>query len=183
MFVFSKDQVKKGLEKILEELRGNLSHIHTGQVSPALVENIKVQYQGFEMRLMEMTSIRIEGPRTLVIEPWDKNAVMDIERAILQEKRGIAPQIKGSLIFLSFPTITQETKMLLIKEIKKIEEEERIKIRQVRDEFWEKIKKAESQGEIRQDDKFKFKDQLQEVVDEYNKKLEEMAQSKIASLE
>ena len=182
-FTFSKEEIKKDLTHVLEKFSGHLARIHSGQVNPALVENIKVMYQGFSMKLLEMASIRVEGPHTLVIEPWDKNAVMDIEKAILQEKHGVAPQLKGSALYLSFPSITQESRALITREVKKIEEEARIGIRRARDDYWEKIKKAESEGEIREDDKFKFRDQLQELVDDYNKKADEMTERKIASLQ
>ena len=182
-FHFSKEEIKKQLDKTLETFRDRLSRIHTGQVNPGLIENISVSYQGFEMKLLELASIRTEGPRTLVVEPWDKNAAMDIEKAILQSKHGVAPQLKGSAIYLSFPSITQENRVMITREIKKMEEEERVAVRQIRDSFWEAIKKAEEEGEIREDDKFKFKEQLQEIIDDYNKKVEEMTERKIKSLE
>ena len=183
LFHFLNKDIKQQLDKTLETFRERLSRIHTGQVNPGLIENVIVSYQGFEMKLLELASIRTEGPRTLVIEPWDKNAAMDIEKAILQSKTGAAPQLKGSAIYLSFPSVTQENRVMITRGIKKMEEDERVAIRQIRDSFWEAIKTAQEERDIREDDKFKFKDQMQEIVDEYNKKVEEMTERKIKSLE
>ncbi|MBI3335670.1 MAG: ribosome recycling factor [Candidatus Portnoybacteria bacterium] len=182
-FHFSKDEVKKELEKNLEAFKEQLLRIHTGQVNPALIENVAVPYQGFEMKLKELAAIRREGVRTLVVEPWEKGSIGDIERALLSQKRVITPQVKGNLIYLNFPDLTSETRQGLIKEIKEIKEQVRVKIRRARDEWWEKIQLAERQGEIREDDKFRFKEELQKLVDEYNEKAEEITERKIKSLE
>ena len=181
--MFSKEEVKKELEKALEIFKERLLRVHTGQATPALVEDIKVTYQGYEARLKELASLRNEGPRTIVIEPWDKGSVGDIERGIVAAKNTLNPQIKGTAIYLTFPSLTQEMRQSLIKEIKEMKEEARVKVRRVRDDFWEKIQHAQKEGEIGEDDKFRFKDELQEMVDEYNTKIEEMTERKIKILE
>lgn len=181
-FQFSKDLVKTALEKTLHVFQERLSRIHTGRVNPGLIEHTKVTYQGFDMQLMELASIRTEEARTLAIEPWDKNSITDIEKALLQQQHGAAPQLRGDKLYLTFPPITDETRERITKEVKQLGEEERIKIRQIREDFWEKIKEAEANKEISEDDKFAHKDSLQEVVDEYNKKVEDIVNKKIASL-
>lgn len=182
-FQFSKDEVKREFEKALEGYKEQLLRVHTGQVNPALIENIPVSYQGFEMKLKELAAIRTEGVHTLMIEPWDKGSIGDIERAFLSQKRVITPQVKGNLVYLNFPTLTSEIRQGLIKEIKEMKEQVRVKIRRMRDERWERIQHAEREGEIREDDKFRFKDELQKLVDEYNQKVEEVTERKIKSLE
>lgn len=181
-FLFSKDNVKKELEKALEIYKERLVHIRTGQASPALVENINVTYQGFEMKLQELASIRLEGLRALVIEPWDKGSTGNIEKALLHAKRNFNPQIRANTIYLNFPSLTEEMRRDAVKEIKEMKEEARVKIRLIRDDWWEKIKKAEDEGEIREDAKFRFKDDLQKLVDEYTEKIEETTERKIKSL-
>lgn len=182
-FQFSKDKVKIDLDQALTVFKERLLRVHTGQVNPALVEDVKITYQGFEMKVKELASIRTEGPRTLVLEPWDKSSIGDIERGFLTAKSGLHPQVKGLAIYLNFPSLTQETRELLIKEIHEMKEEARIKLRHIRDTWWEAIRKAEDQGEVREDDKFKFKDELQAIVDEYNEKTEELTERKIKTLE
>ena len=181
--MFPKDQVKKELETALQGYQERLLRIHAGQANPAFVEEVRLMYQGFEMKLKELAAIRIEGLRTLVIEPWDKGTVGDIERALLLQKRVITPQVKGSVIYLNFPVLTGEMRENFIKEIKEMKEEARIKIRRIRDERWENIQKAERQGEIREDDKFRYKEDLQKLVDEYNEKAEKITERKIKTLE
>lgn len=181
-FQFSKDAIKKELEQALNVFQERLLRIHTGQVNPGLVENIAVMYQGFEMKIKELASIRSEGPRALVIEPWDKGSVADIERALMSGGSGLNPQIKGSNIYLNFPALTQEMRDAATKHIKEMREEARVKLRHIRDTWWEAIRKGEENGEVREDDKFRFKEELQELVDDYNAKTEETAERKIKSL-
>jgi len=181
-FQFSKDTIIKELEGILKAFQERLMRVHTGQVNPALIEDIKLTYQGFEMRLKELGSIRLEGPRTLVVEPWDKESIGDIERALVAPTVGLNPQIKGSSIYLNFPSITQEIRERLIKELKEMKEETRIKIRHIRDNWWEQIQNAQHQGDVREDEKFKFKDELQKLVDAYNTKVDESEERKIKSM-
>lgn len=182
-FLFSKDNVKREFEKAIEVYKERLLHIHTGQANPSLVENIKIIYQGFEMKLQELASIRLEGPRTLVIEPWDKGSTGDIEKALYQAKRNFNPQIRVNAIYLNFPSLTEEMRQSSVKEIHSLKEEARIKIRRVRDEEWESIQKAQKGGGIREDEKFRLKEELQILVDEYNERIEEMTEKKIKSLE
>lgn len=181
--MFSKDEVKKELEKALEIFKERLGRVHTGQATPALVEDIKVMYQGYEARLKELASLRNEGPRTLVIEPWDKRSVGDIERGIVSARNTLNPQVKGNAIYLTFPSLTQEIRQSLVKEVKEMKEEARVKVRRIRDEWWENIQRAQKDGEIGEDDKFRFKDDLQKMVDEHNTKIEEMTERKIKLLE
>lgn len=181
-FQFSKDKIRVELDEALSIFRERLGRIHTGQANPALVEDIKITTQGFEMKLKELAAIRSAGPLSLVIEPWDKSSVGDIERSLLSAKSGFNPQVKGSTIYLNFSSLTQEMRETVIKEIKEIKEEARVKLRHVRDNWWEAIQKAKVEGEVREDDKFKFKDELQVIVDEYNEKIEELLQNKIKLL-
>lgn len=181
--MFSKDDVKNELEKALEIFKERLMRVHTGQATPALVEDIKIMYQGYEARLKELASMRNEGPRTLVIEPWDKGSVSSIERGIVSAKNTLNPQVKGSTIYVSFPSLTQEMRQSLVKEIKEMKEEARVKVRRVRDEWWEKIQRAQKEGEIGEDDKFRFKDELQKMVDEYNAHIDALTERKIKLLE
>ena len=180
-FKFSSQEAKQAFDKTLTIFQERLSRVHSGRVTPALVENISVSYQGYDMKLMELASIHLEGGRTLVIEPWDKMGITDIEKALLKSS-GAAPQIQADKIYLTFSPLTDETREKITKEIKQFAEEERIRIRQIREEFWELIKEAETAKEIGQDDKFRFKEKLQEVVDEYNGKVEEIVEKKIESL-
>jgi len=180
-FQFSPQEIRQAFDKTLHVFYERLSRVHTGRVTPSLVDTISVAYQGFEMKLMELASIHAEEPRTLVIEPWDKTGITDIEKALLS-RLGASPQIQGDKIYLTFPSLTQETREKITREIKGLAEEERIRIRQIREDFWEKIKEAEADKEVTQDDKFRFKDQLQKIVDEYNEKIEEMVEKKIESL-
>lgn len=181
-FQFSKDTIKKELEQALGVFQERLMRINTGQVNPGAIEDVKVMYQGFEMNIKELASIRIEGARTLVVEPWDKGSIGDIERSLIGSRTGLNPQVKGSSIYLNFPALTQEMREAATKDIKEMKEEARVKLRHIRDTWWEAIQKAQEEGEVREDDKFRFKDELQHLVDEYNVKTDETAERKIKSL-
>lgn len=176
------NQKKPGFEGVLNFYKNDIATIRTGRATPSLVEDISVDYYGHRMRVKELATITAPEPRSLSIQPWDKGAVEAISGAIRKSEIGLNPVVDGQIIRLNIPPLTEERRKEFIKVLKQKTEETRVKIRHIREEAWDKIQKMEKDGEIREDDKFKGKDELQKMTDEYNKKIEEIEKKKEAEL-
>ena len=170
---------KKGeLEKSLEHFKEELNQVRTGRASSALVEGLTVDYYGVKSPLKQVASISIPEPRTIVISPWDKDNLVNIEKALRESQLNLNPNNDGQVIRINIPPLNEERRKELVKLLNQKAEEGKISIRKHREEMWEEIQKLEKEGKIGEDDKFIGKDKLQEVVDEYNKKIEEIRAKK-----
>lgn len=173
---------KEDLEKAIEYFRNELGKIRTGRANPALVENLLVDYYGAKTPLLQIASINTPEPRLIVIQPWDKGALVAIESAIRESDLNLNPNNDGTLVRINIPMLTEERRKEMVKVLNQKAEEGRIGIRNVREEIWKEIQDAEKKGEMSEDDKFKGKEKLQEIVDEYNKKIEEIRTKKDAEI-
>ena len=171
-------KIKPHLEKTLDYLRSELTVLQVGRATPSLVENLEVECYGSKMPLKQLAAIHAPEPRQIIIQPWDKNVLKDIEEAIRRSKLGLSPSVDGETIRLNVPSLSEERRHELVKIVKEKMEECRISIRRHREDSWKEIQNLEKEGKIREDDKFRAKDELQELVDEYNKKIEEIGGKK-----
>lgn len=169
---------KTELEKSVEHFKEELNQLRTGRAATALVENIMVDYYGAKSPLKQVASITIPEPRTIAISPWDKGALVNIESAIRESQLNLNPNNDGSIIRINIPQLTEERRKELVKVLNQKAEEARISVRKHREEVWEEIQNMEKEGAIGEDDKFAGKDKLQEVVDEYNGKIESIREAK-----
>jgi len=176
------NQKKPNFEGILNFYKNDIASIRTGRATPALVEDITVDYYGQRMRVKELATITAPEPRSLSIQPWDKGAVEAISGAIRKSEIGLSPVVDGQIIRLNIPSLTEERRKEFVKLLKQKTEEVRVKIRKIREEAWDKIQEMEKNGDIREDDKFKGKEDLQKMTDEYNKKVEELEKKKEGEL-
>lgn len=166
------------LEEIIEFYQEELRNIRTGRANPLLVEDMEVEYYGSKTPLKQTASISAQDARTIVITPWSKDSLVYIEKTINESDLNVNPVNDGKVIRLTFPQLTEERRRELVKIAKKKTEEARIKVRKVREEVWDDIQLKEKNGKISEDDKFRSKDKLQEIVDEFNKKIEELSSKK-----
>ena len=173
---------KPEFEKALEFFKTEISAIRTGKATPALVEDLIVEVYDGKFRMQELATITAPEPRVLVIQPWDRQVIQKIENAIRKNNLGLNPIVEGQQIRLNFPSLTEERRREFIKLLKQKAEESRIKIRRLRENIWEEIQKMEKEGEIREDDKFRGKEELQKTTDEYNKKIEDIEKKKEGEL-
>ncbi|MFH1769395.1 MAG: ribosome recycling factor [Parcubacteria group bacterium] len=169
---------KSDFAGILDFYKQDISSIRTSRATPSLVEDIKVTIYEQQMTIKELASLSVPEPRVLIIQPWDKNSIEAINGAISKSDIGINPVVDGGVIRLVIPALTEERRRDFIKVLKQRTEEARIKVRRVREDIWNEIQKLERGGEIREDDKFAGKDDLQKVVDEYNKNIEGLEKKK-----
>lgn len=165
-------------EKIFTHYKEELGQLRTGRASGALVENIPVQAYGSTMPIKALGNINVPDAKTVVIDPWDKSLLKDVEKAITDARIGVNPVIDGAIIRLSFPPMTEESRKQVVKILKQKSEETRIAIRQVREAIKEEIAKKEQANEIAEDQRFKMQDELDKMVKEFNERIEEMMQEK-----
>jgi len=152
--------------------------LHTGRATPAVLDNVLVDSYGTKQPVAHVASVSVEDARTLLVSPWDKTVTSDIEKAIMASNLGLSVSSGEAGVRVSFPELTVERKQAFIKIVKAKLEDARVSIRQEREKVWEDIQKKQKDGEVSEDDKFRYKDELQKLVDEANKTLEAMADRK-----
>ncbi|MDP8233765.1 MAG: ribosome recycling factor [Candidatus Saelkia tenebricola] len=171
-------RVKIHMDRSLETLNHEFSRLRTSRATPALVETIKVEYYGSSVSLKQVASISIPEPRMILIQPWDTNALADIDKAILKSELGITPNNDGKVIRIVLPSLTEERRQDLVKLIKKISEESKIAVRNVRRDANEEIKKLEKDSKITEDQRFNTQEDVQKITDEHIKKIDVIEESK-----
>ncbi len=165
-------------DKVIDHLVDNLKGLRSGRATPALVEDVMVESYGSKMPLKQLANISVPQPRLLVIEPWDKNTLKDIEKALYDAGTNLSIVNDGEVIRINLPTMTEEDKQAIVKLVHKYLEEARIGIRQVREEMMRKLKQEKEAKEISEDDFFHLQKKVQELVDDYNNKIKELGQQK-----
>jgi ribosome recycling factor len=173
---FSK--IKSAVGDIKKKFQGEISSLRAGRASPGLVENIMVDSYGAKMPLKYAASINIEDSRTLRITPWDISVLKNIENALANSSLGSQPISDKQSIRLILPELSEERRKALIKTLSEKIEEARVSLRRERDKVWKDIQEKERKGEIPEDDKFRFKEELQKIIDKATEELEEIAERK-----
>jgi len=166
--MFDIKKKKNHFEKVISYFKDDISSIKTGRANTAFVESVNVEVYGSKMKVKELASISIQDARTLIIQPWDKNSLKPIEKAIHEADLGLSPVTEKDLIRLIFPSLTEERRKEYIRLLHSKMEDARIRVRRLRDDIRREIQEDKS---LDKDGQFKAKEDLQEMVDEYNKKL------------
>ena len=172
------DSQKELFDKSIDHLKNEISVLRTGRATPALVEDIIVEAYGIKQPLKAVASISVADAKTLNIDPWDKGLTQAVEEAIRKSDIGINPVNDGTLIRLPLPELTAERRADLIKILHKKLEEARISVRKIREDIRGEIDKKEKAKEISEDEKYDFQDELDEVVQKYNKKIKKVGEEK-----
>jgi len=176
-------KIEPELEKAVDFVQKKLSSVRTGRASPVLVEDIKADCFGDMLPIKQLGAISIPSPRQIMIQPWDRSYIESIEKAILREASGLSPIVEGPNIIINLPSMSEELRKEMTKTISQTEDGAKKTIRKFRDEAWSEIQEKTREGLIREDDKFRAKDKLQEIVDKYNKKIDESVEKKKKELE
>ena len=172
------NQHKKEFEKVIEHFKGEASSIRTGRATSSLVDEISVEHYGGKYQIKELASISIPEPKTVLIQPWDKSANDSIIKAIKESNLGLNPISDGQGIRLVMPALTEERRKEFIKLLGQKAEEAHIVIRRIRGEIWDDVQEQEKNNTISENEKFKIKDALQRMVDEYNQKIDDLKNKK-----
>jgi len=173
---------KGKMEASLSLLKQELATIRTGHATPALIEHIKVEYAGVPTPLNHIAGISAPAARLLVVQPWDRGSLHDIEKAILKSDVGLTPVSDGNVIRLNIPPLTEERRRELTKLVRNRVEERRIVIRNLRRDAMEELRGLEKDGEISQDEFKRSLEQLQKLTDSYIADADQIGQDKEAEL-
>tara|TARA_B100000029_G_scaffold515544_1_gene623180 strand:+ start:853 stop:1410 length:558 start_codon:yes stop_codon:yes gene_type:complete len=168
------EDTKKGMEKSLNSLDIAFKKIRTGRASPALLEDIKVDYYGTLTPLSQLANISVEDAKTLAIIPWEKSIVQDIEKTILESDLGINPATSGDTIRVILPDLTEETRKEFIKKAKSDAENTKVSIRNVRREGNSQLKEFLKEKEISEDEERQGEEEIQKLTDNYVNKVDEI---------
>ena len=166
------------MKKTVDVTRRELATARTSRASTSLVDHVKVEYYGTPTLLKQMATISAPEPRLIVIQPWDKNIIGDIEKAILKSDLGLTPNNDGKVVRLTIPQLTDERRHELSKVVKRVAEDGRVAIRSVRHHAIEKIKAMESSKEISEDDRFNGQRDTQKLTDKYIKEINTLLSNK-----
>jgi ribosome recycling factor len=179
MFNYDIVSKKEGeFQKAVDYLKSELSTLRTGRASSSLVEHLNVDYYGVSTPLIQIAQITVPEARSIAIQPYDKNALKDIEKAVAASNLGINPINDGIYIRLNIPQMTEERRKELVKVVSQMTEKARVAVRNVREEIWKEIQKQEKDGKISEDDKIAGKDELQKVIDKFNEEIKKLSEAK-----
>jgi ribosome recycling factor len=169
---------KKASAQAIEWMQKEYTSIRTSRAAPSILDSITVDAYGSKMPINQLATISIEGPKMLRLTPWDKGVAKPIDRAIREANLGLSVALDGETLRVSFPELTSERRVSLLKLAKEKLEDSRKTIRQEREKTLGDIDKKEKDGQVSEDEKFRLKNDLQKLVDEANQKLEELYNKK-----
>lgn len=169
---------KSRMDDVISATKKSFAGVRTGRANPGLLDRIIVSYYGTPTPLNQMASVSVPEPRMLVITPWDKSAIKDIEKAILVSDLGLTPSNDGTVIRLAIPTLTEERRKDLVKLVRKDAEDFRVAIRNIRRDLNDAIKKLEKNSEISEDEARRIQDDIQKQTDRYIKDIDALVEVK-----
>jgi ribosome recycling factor len=160
------------MNKALENLERDYKKLRTGRASVSLVDGIRAGYYGTPTPLNQLATVTIPDPRTIMIQPWDVSIIGEVEKAILKSELGLTPMNDGKLIRINIPPLTTERRRDLVKIVKKMAEETKVAVRNIRRDANEMIKDLKKEKEISEDEQFRAQEETQKVTDEFIKKID-----------
>ena len=178
--VFSTTEEK--MEKTIEVLKKELSSIRTGKATPSLLEGIRIEYYGSMVPLNQVATVSIPDYKLIIIQPWEKKLIPDIARAIQKSDLGLNPLTDANVVRLPIPPLTEERRQDLAKHVKKIVEDAKISLRNIRRESNDVLKKKEKDKEISEDDSRRGIEQIQKILDKQIETVEELLKKKEAEI-
>ncbi|HET8916758.1 MAG TPA: ribosome recycling factor [Candidatus Binatia bacterium] len=171
-------QLQKEMDQSVGALRKDLAKIRTGRASTALLEHVVVDYYGATTPLNQLATLSAPEPRLLVVQPYDRSAMGNIEKAILKSDLGLTPNNDGKIIRVPIPQLTEERRKELVKHVKKIGEEFRVSVRNHRRVAVEHLKEAEKKKEITADDSKHGHDRVQKITDDFIGRIDKIIKTK-----
>ena len=174
--------VERRMNRSMEALERELATLRTGRATPSLVENISVDYYGSPTPLKQIASISAPDARAIMIQPWDRQALRDIERSLMQSEMGFNPSNDGNIITVPIPPLNQERRQELVRLLKRKIEEGKVSVRNVRRDGLESLRKLERDKAISQDQNRRSQDQLQKTTDGFIKSMDQVSTAKEAEI-
>lgn len=166
------------MQKAVDAARREFASVRTGRASPALLDRVMVDYYGVPTPVTQVATVSVPDPRLLIIQPWDKNMLREVERAIQKSELGLVPSNDGVVIRLPIPSLTGERRKELVRVVHKQAEEARVAIRNVRREHKERLERLEKKGELPEDEARRAVDELQRLTDQHIKEIDALLAAK-----
>ena len=171
------DDAKERMEKSIEHLNRELAKIRAGKASPSILDAVSVDYYGTPTPLSRVSNISVPDARTLRVQPWEKNMIGPIEKAIMKANLGLNPSNNGEVVIINIPVLTEERRRDLVKQVKAEGENAKVSIRSIRRDTNEELKKLQKDG-MSEDAEKDAEDQVQELTNKYNKLIEDYIEQK-----
>ena len=168
------DKTIEKMKKAIENMEGRFLNVRAGRANPRILDNVTVKYYGIETPLIQLANISVPEAREIVIKPFDKSCIQDIERGIYEANVGLTPNNNGETIILVIPQLTEERRKEFVKDVKSYAEEARIALRNIRQDSNNEIKRLE----LPEDEEKRGMDRVQDLINEYNKKIDELLEKK-----
>jgi len=175
-------QATPKMEQAVEFVVKELKTIRVGQASSSLVEDLKIEYFGSQVALKEMATITMPNPQTIFIQPFDQNSKDSIKKAIDDSDLNLNPSDDGQRIILNLPPLSEERRQEMVKLVKNKVSQAKASIRNAREVSWEQIQEMEKTGQLTEDDRYRGKDELDKMVADFNKRIDELAKEKEQAL-
>ncbi|MCR5266679.1 MAG: ribosome recycling factor [Cyanobacteria bacterium RUI128] len=166
------------MEKAIAQLKREFATVRTGRANPQILDKVQVDYYGSPTPLRQMSQVTVQDGTTLVITPYDKTILKDIEKAIIKAELGIAPNSDGICLRLQFPPLTEEKRKEIAKDVKKMGEEAKVAVRNVRRDMADALKKAEKADNLPEDTVKDNQDKIQKITDKYTKIIDSQVSEK-----
>lgn len=170
--------LRQKFDKVIEIVEEDFATVRVGRAKPSLIENLSVAAYGGRMRLMEVASITAPDPNMLIVSPYDKSIMREIEKAIQDSEMQLSPAVSGDIIRIVIPSLTQERRIDFVKLLKQKTESGKVMLRQARQDVKEKIDALKERKEVSEDDIFILLEQLDKITGEFNEKIDEMSRQK-----
>ena len=173
---------KQNFEKAMEHFHHELSSVRTGRANPALLATVMVESYGSKVPIQQVANITVSDAKTLTISPWDKGQIQEIEKGIMAANLGFTPGNDGNVIRINLPPLTEDRRKEMVKLVGQIAEHAKIGVRQVREDILKAVKREETDGKISKDDVAYAQKKVQELVDDYNGQIKNIAADKETEL-
>ena len=170
------------MSKSVDAFKRDLNSIRTGQATPALVENLMADFYGVLTPLNQMASISVPEPRLLMIQPWDKQSITDIERSVLKSDLGLVPNSDGNVVRINIPTLTEERRKELVRLVGRKVEEAHVAVRNIRRDSLGQFRGMERSKDLSQDESRRSQDQLQALTDRFIRQTDSIREEKEAEV-
>lgn len=172
------NEAKDKMEKAIAQLKRELATLRAGRATPSLLDKVVVDYYGSPTPINQLATITVPEARLLVIQPWDKTVLAEIEKAIQKSELGLNPNNDGEVIRISIPMLTEERRKELVKMVKKYGEDSKVAMRNIRRDANEQIKKLEKDGTISEDEARRYQEQVQKITDETSTNIDKIVAEK-----
>ncbi len=172
------NQHKDQFAKVMEHFQHELSNIRTGRANPSLLATVMVESYGTNMPINQVANITVSDAKTLTITPWDKGQIQAIEKGIMAANLGFTPGNDGVNVRITLPPLTEDRRKEMVKLVGKITEAAKVGVRQVREDILKAVKRSEADGDATKDDVAGAQKDVQKIVDDYNKQIQDVANDK-----